>query len=137
MDITYSFIKLLTKMRKLILNAMKIKGLMLYSILIAIIFPSCSEKEKSAVSKEKLNVLFIWTDEQSANTMRAYGNNVIQTPNLDRLAETSTVFLNTYVSQPVCTPSRSSVMTGLYPPAAARLHRPAGARLYLVPLLEQ
>ena len=47
--------------------------------------------------------------------MACYGNHVIQAPNLNRLAEQSFVFENTYVSQPVCTPSRSTIMTGLYP----------------------
>jgi len=61
------------------------------------------------------NLLFIFTDEQRADTMAAYGNGVIQTPNLNRLAEQSTVFERCYVTQSVCTPSRSSIMTGLYP----------------------
>ena len=61
------------------------------------------------------NLLFLYTDEQSADTLGAYGNEIIQTPNLDRLAETSTVFERTYVTQPVCTPSRSSLLTGMYP----------------------
>ncbi len=61
------------------------------------------------------NLLFIYTDEQAAKTMSAYGNDLIETPNLDRLADGSMVFENTYVTQPVCTPSRSSLLTGLYP----------------------
>ena len=61
------------------------------------------------------NLLFIFTDQQRADTMACYGNHVIQAPNLNRLAEQSFVFENTYVSQPVCTPSRSTIMTGLYP----------------------
>ena len=61
------------------------------------------------------NLLFIYTDEQRADTMAAYGNRKIQTPSLDRLAETSTVFERAYVTQPVCTPSRASLLTGLYP----------------------
>lgn len=63
----------------------------------------------------KPNLLFIWTDEQQYFTMKAYGNEIIQTPNLDRLAGESFVFKKAYVTQPVCTPDRSSVMTGLYP----------------------
>lgn len=65
--------------------------------------------------KEKPNLLFIWTDEQRADTMRVYGNSQIQTPNLNKLAEESVVFQNAYVTQTVCTPSRSTVLTGLWP----------------------
>lgn len=61
------------------------------------------------------NLLFIFTDEQRADTLAAYGNRRIQMPNLNRLAEQSVVFDQAYVTQPVCTPSRSSIMTGLYP----------------------
>jgi arylsulfatase A-like enzyme len=61
------------------------------------------------------NLLFLFTDEQRADTLAAYGNRLIQTPNLDRLAARSTVFERAYVTQPVCTPSRSSIMTGLWP----------------------
>ena len=65
--------------------------------------------------KEKPNLLFIWTDEQRADTMSAYGNHKIHAPSLNKLASESIVFQNAYVSQPVCTPSRSTVMTGLWP----------------------
>ncbi|MFH1740102.1 MAG: sulfatase-like hydrolase/transferase, partial [bacterium] len=63
----------------------------------------------------KPNLLFLWTDEQRADTIDVYGNCKIQTPNLSRLAGESVVFERAYVSQPVCTPSRSTVMTGLWP----------------------
>ena len=64
---------------------------------------------------DKPNLLFILTDQQRADTLGCYGNNVIQTPNLDALARESFVFENAYVSQPVCTPARATIMTGLYP----------------------
>jgi arylsulfatase A-like enzyme len=60
---------------------------------------------------KKPNLLFIWTDEQRADTMAAYGNKKIHAHNLNKLAGESVVFQNAYVSQPVCTPSRSTVMT--------------------------
>lgn len=63
----------------------------------------------------KYNLLFIFTDEQRADTLAAYGNTQIEMPNLNKLASESVVFDQAYVTQPVCTPSRSSIMTGLYP----------------------
>lgn len=65
----------------------------------------------------KPNLLFLFTDEQRADTLGSYGNPLVQTPNLDRLAASSHIFENAYVTQTVCTPSRSSIMTGLYPHA--------------------
>jgi len=61
------------------------------------------------------NLLFLFTDEQRADTMAAYGNTRIEVPNLNRLSEESFVFERTYVSQPVCTPSRATILTGLWP----------------------
>ncbi len=61
------------------------------------------------------NLLLIFTDEQRYDTLAAYGNRAIEMPNLNRLASQSVVFDRAYVTQPVCTPSRSSIMTGLYP----------------------
>lgn len=61
------------------------------------------------------NLLFILTDQQRYDSLRCYGNDWIQAPALNRLAEQSFVFENAYVSQPVCTPARSTIMTGLYP----------------------
>ncbi|MBM4048341.1 MAG: hypothetical protein FJ279_24835 [Planctomycetes bacterium] len=63
----------------------------------------------------KPNLLFIFTDEQRFDTMACYGNSHIRTPNLNALADQSFVFEHAYVSQPVCTPSRATLMTGLYP----------------------
>ncbi len=67
------------------------------------------------VQPDRPNLVYIFTDQQRADTMAAYGNDWIQTPNLDRLADESFVFESTYVSSPICTPSRSTQMTGLWP----------------------
>ncbi len=61
------------------------------------------------------NILFIFTDQQRADTMACYGNTLIRTPNLNALASRSFVFENGYVSSPICTPSRATIMTGLWP----------------------
>jgi arylsulfatase len=63
----------------------------------------------------KPNLLFVYTDEQRYDTMAAYGNTQIEMPNLNRLSEQSIVFDQAYVTQPVCTPSRSTLLTGQYP----------------------
>ena len=68
------------------------------------------------------NILFVLTDQQRQDSMACYGNDWITTPNLNSIAERSFVFENAYVTQPVCTPSRASIMTGLYPHAVG-LHR--------------
>ena len=65
--------------------------------------------------ERKCNLLFLFTDEQRADTLECYGNTVVQAPNLNGLARRSFVFERSYVTQPVCTPARSSIMTGLYP----------------------
>ena len=64
------------------------------------------------------NLLFIFSDRQRFDTMRCYGNEWIKTPHLNALSEQSFVFQHAYVTQAVCAPARSSIMTGLYPHAA-------------------
>ena len=65
--------------------------------------------------KGKKNLVFIFTDQQRYDTLNVYGNKKIKVPNLNKLAQKSAVFMNSYVTQPVCTPSRGSLLTGLYP----------------------
>ncbi|MEZ4703240.1 MAG: sulfatase [Rhodothermales bacterium] len=60
------------------------------------------------------NVLFIAVDDLRPE-LGAYGNTVIHTPNIDRLAAGGATFLQAHVQQAVCSPSRSSLMTGLRP----------------------
>ena len=64
------------------------------------------------------NLVFILPDRQRRDTLACYGNDWIQVPHLNLLAEESFVFDHCYVTQAVCAPSRSAIMTGLYPPAA-------------------
>ena len=66
---------------------------------------------------DKPNLLFIFSDRQRFDTMACYGNDWMQTPHLNALARESFVFEHPYVTQPVCAPARSSIMTGLYPHA--------------------
>jgi len=62
----------------------------------------------------KPNILFIVSDDLNA-CLGSYGNEVCQTPNLDRLASEGVQFNRAYCQYPVCGPSRASFMSGLYP----------------------
>src|SRR5512145_222648 len=64
--------------------------------------------ETTPSRRDSPNLLFILTDQQRRDTMKAYGNGRIKTPNLDKLASQSCVFERSYVTQPVCSPSRAS-----------------------------
>lgn len=66
---------------------------------------------------ERPNLLFIITDQQRVDSLACYGNDWIEAPNLNALANRSFVFEHAYVTQPVCTPARSSILTGTYPHA--------------------
>ncbi|MCY3867178.1 MAG: sulfatase-like hydrolase/transferase [Chloroflexi bacterium] len=63
------------------------------------------------------NILWYCTDQQRFDTIAALGNAHINTPNLDRFVEESAVFTHAYCQSPICTPSRSSFLTGMYPSA--------------------
>ena len=63
------------------------------------------------------NVLLLWTDQHRADTMPYANNPVIKTPTFSKLAAQSFVFPGARCTQPVCTPSRGSIMTGLWPHA--------------------
>lgn len=60
----------------------------------------------------KPNILIVMTDQQRYDSLGCYGCEAAHTPNLDRLAKQGVLFENCYVSNPICTPSRASMMTG-------------------------
>jgi len=62
--------------------------------------------------REKPNILILMTDQQRYDTLGCYGSEVAHTPNIDRLAEQGALFEHCYVSNPICSPSRSSMLTG-------------------------
>ncbi len=66
----------------------------------------------------KPNIVFLFSDQQRYDTMSCYGADHLNVPNLNKLSEESFIFKNAYVSQPVCTPARATLMTGLYPHTA-------------------
>jgi arylsulfatase A-like enzyme len=75
----------------------------------------------------KPNFLFIITDQHRADHLGCYGNQVVKTPTIDRLAAAGTRFERFYVATPICMPNRATLMTGRMP----SLH---GARQNGIPL---
>jgi arylsulfatase len=61
------------------------------------------------------NILWICTDSQRWDTLGCYGNPWVRSPNVDRLAREGVLCTNTFVQNPLCTPSRGSFLTGRYP----------------------
>lgn len=59
------------------------------------------------------NILWFVVDDMSPN-FSCYGETTIRTPHVDRLAREGTVFTSAFVSAPVCSPSRSALITGMY-----------------------
>ncbi len=62
------------------------------------------------------NIVFILADDMGYGDLSSYGNTLIKTPNIDRLATEGARFTNFYVASPVCAPSRAAIMTGRWPP---------------------
>lgn len=66
-------------------------------------------------SGKRLNVLYMFTDQQFADAMSCAGNKWVKTPAMDNLAATGARFNLTYTAHPVCSPARASMLTGLMP----------------------
>lgn len=84
-----------------------------------LVFSTFSCKDNNIVIKETakpLNVVLILTDDQGAH-LSALGTKGIATPHADALAKNGMLFTNAFAVVPSCSPSRSSIMTGMYPHA--------------------
>ncbi|MAS37259.1 MAG: sulfatase [Anaerolineaceae bacterium] len=64
---------------------------------------------------QRPNLLYIHTDQHNPYVTGCYGDPLVQTPNLDKLAQSGVMFTNTYCNSPICVPSRMSMLTGQHP----------------------
>ena len=83
--------------------------------------PLGSQKHDAASPKRPFNVLFIISDDLTANALSCYGNTICKTPNIDALAARGTRFTRAYCQGTYCGPSRASFMSGYYPHATGVL----------------
>ena len=78
------------------------------------------------------NLLLIYVDDLGYGDLGSYGHPVLQTPNLDRLAEEGVRLTNYYAPSALCSPSRAALLTGRHPyRAGIQSWIPAGTGIYL------
>ncbi len=68
----------------------------------------------SVAADDRPNIVFAIADDWGWPHAGAYGDQVVKTPNFDRLAAEGALFQHAYVSSPSCTPSRGAILTGRY-----------------------
>jgi arylsulfatase A-like enzyme len=76
-------------------------------VLLAILVVSCSKLEE-----RKPNIIFIMSDDHAFQAVSAYGDQLIQTPNIDKLGAEGMRFDRAYVTNSICAPSRAVILTG-------------------------
>ncbi len=83
--------------------------------LLVTLFNSYAQKAiHTETGPQKPNIIFILTDDQRFDALGYAGNELISTPEMDKLAKEGTYFKNAMVTTPICAASRASILTGLY-----------------------
>ena len=87
----------------------------LISLVVTLAFGAAWATTALAAAATRPNLIAIVTDDQGRWAFGAYGNKEIHTPNLDRIAREGIRFTRAFTNTPVCSPSRATYFTGLYP----------------------
>lgn len=80
-------------------------------ILITGVFIIC---QLIASAQQQPNIILIISDDHAFQAISAYGSNLVQTPNIDRIANEGVLFKKAYVTNSICGPSRATILTGKY-----------------------
>ena len=102
------FMKLLK--RKLIFKKKKMKWNVVFIVVLILIISACTEKKEK--TPQRPNILFIMSDDHAYQAISAYSKKLIETPNIDRLADEGMLFTNACVTNSICAPSRAVILTG-------------------------
>ncbi|MCA9165007.1 MAG: sulfatase-like hydrolase/transferase, partial [Planctomycetales bacterium] len=68
---------------------------------------------RPGLADQRPNIVFFFADDQTISTLGCYGNQIVQTPNIDQLAKRGTRFANSFVSHSICWVSRTTILSGL------------------------
>ena len=79
-----------------------------------LIFISCLADELQAQKPDKPNIIYILADDMGVYDLGCYGQEMIQTPHLDKMAQQGMRFTEHYAGSTVCAPSRGTLMTGMH-----------------------
>ncbi|UZD24387.1 sulfatase family protein [Algoriphagus halophytocola] len=90
----------------------KHSSLLLVGLAMASAF-SCQQKPEETV-QERPNIIFIMSDDHAYQAISAYDNSLIETPNIDRIADMGILFTEASVTNSICAPSRATILTGLH-----------------------
>ncbi len=99
---------------------------LLSSLLLLIIFAVGSRGPENSLPRDAPNILVFIADDAGGRGFNIYGNEAVRTPNIDRLVETGLLVQPAFLTIAQCSPSRISILTGMYPHAtgAEDLHMP-------------
>lgn len=86
-----------------------------FSLTFCLLFVLSGFSQPISTAAVRPNILFVIADDWSYPHAGAYGDKVIKTPNIDRMAGEGVLFNNAYCAAPSCTPSRAAILTGWYP----------------------
>ncbi|RLD82512.1 MAG: sulfatase, partial [Bacteroidetes bacterium] len=82
----------------------------IFAIVVVFTISSCTNEKKKLVQRP--NILFIMSDDHAYQAISAYDNTLLETPNIDRIADEGMLFSNACVTNSICAPSRATILTG-------------------------
>lgn len=82
------------------------------SLILLLFIISCSDKKSNEKETKRPNIVFIMSDDHAYQAISAYNDELIRTPNIDRIAKEGMLFTNASVTNSICAPSRAVILTG-------------------------
>jgi arylsulfatase A-like enzyme len=92
-----------------IVRVLSLRFIVLFTAAMTIL--NCSPQKNEA---QRPNIVFIMSDDHAYQAISAYNDELISTPNIDRIAAEGVLFKNSFVSNSICGPSRACILTGKY-----------------------